>query len=68
MLKLISNLGKALNKTEQQSIRGGSGESNCNQYWESCCSCNDDCMDPTTEDNGYSYFVCSSGTCEEIPY
>jgi hypothetical protein len=66
MLKLISNLGKALNKTEQQSIRGGgSGDSNCNY---SCCSCDDDCMDPTTEDNGYSYFICSGGACEEIPY
>lgn len=42
-----------LTKQEQKGIVGGGPyDDPCNQYWQTCCSTNDDCMDPYSEDNG----------------
>jgi hypothetical protein len=55
-----------LSKEEQKMITGG-GDCQA-QYWQTCCSSGDDCMDPMSEDNGQYYSVCQGGVCVDIWY
>jgi hypothetical protein len=67
MKKLIETTRlEKLTKEEQKRITGGGPyDDPCNQYWQTCCSTNDDCMDPMSEDNGISYSVCEGNYCVE---
>ncbi len=65
MNKLNLNIGMILSRGQQKSIYGGGPyDEPCNQYWHTCCTSNDECMDPTTEapDDG-SYSVCEGNYC-----
>ena len=70
MERLLHSLyGEKLSQAEQKSILGGGPyDDPCNQYWQTCCSTSDDCMDPMSEDNGQTYSVCEGNVCVEYSY
>ncbi len=70
MKKLLKLDGaQILNGKQQKAVLGGGPyDDPCNPNWQTCCSNNDDCMDPYSEDNGYSYSVCEGNYCVEYYY